>query len=262
MNPLKKLHIFLLIGLLFSTMQAHAQKRTRVFGTIKDTDGAPIELASVRALGQAALTVTNLKGEYTLWCNSADSVRIVYSMIGYETRKRLLRSPGDSVRLDIILPPYAPDNNLGTAVVTGQGRQTTTTQRITKPDTKLSPSTTGNGVEEIIATQAGVSTHNELSSQYNVRGGSFDENCVYLNGIEVYRPMLVRSGQQEGLSIINSDMVESIGFSSGGFEARYGDKMSSVLDITYKRPDAFEASAQASMLGAGAYVGWGNKRWV
>ena len=239
---------------------AYAQKRTRIFGTIKDTEGAPIELASVRALGQSALTVTNLKGEYTLWCNSADSVRIVYSMIGYETRKRLLRSPGDSIRLDVVLPPYSPDNNLGTATVVGQGRQTTTTQRITKPDTKLSPSTTGNGVEEIIATQAGVSTHNELSSQYNVRGGSFDENCVYLNGIEVYRPMLVRSGQQEGLSIINSDMVESIGFSSGGFEARYGDKMSSVLDITYKKPEAFEATAQASMLGGGIYTGWGNKK--
>ena len=239
---------------------AYAQKRTRIFGTIKDTEGAPIELASVRALGQNALTVTNLKGEYTLWCNSADSVRIVYSMIGYETRKRLLRSPGDSIRLDVVLPPYSPDNNLGTATVVGQGRQTTTTQRITKPDTKLSPSTTGNGVEEIIATQAGVSTHNELSSQYNVRGGSFDENCVYLNGIEVYRPMLVRSGQQEGLSIINSDMVESIGFSSGGFEARYGDKMSSVLDITYKKPEAFEATAQASMLGGGIYTGWGNKK--
>ena len=239
---------------------AYAQKRTRIFGTIKDTEGAPIELASVRALGQSALTVTNLKGEYTLWCNSADSVRIVYSMIGYETRKRLLRSPGDSIRLDVVLPPYSPDNNLGTATVVGQGRQTTTTQRITKPNTKLSPSTTGNGVEEIIATQAGVSTHNELSSQYNVRGGSFDENCVYLNGIEVYRPMLVRSGQQEGLSIINSDMVESIGFSSGGFEARYGDKMSSVLDITYKKPEAFEATAQASMLGGGIYTGWGNKK--
>lgn len=239
---------------------AYAQKRTRIFGTIKDTEGAPIELASVRALGQSALTVSNLKGEYTLWCNTADSVRIVYSMIGYETRKRLLRSPGDSIRLDVVLPPYSPDNNLGTATVVGQGRQTTTTQRITKPDTKLSPSTTGNGVEEIIATQAGVSTHNELSSQYNVRGGSFDENCVYLNGIEVYRPMLVRSGQQEGLSIINSDMVESIGFSSGGFEARYGDKMSSVLDITYKKPEAFEATAQASMLGGGIYTGWGNKK--
>lgn len=248
--------LLLLVGI----SSAYAQKRTRIFGTIKDTEGAPIELASVRALGQSALTVTNLKGEYTLWCNSADSVRIVYSMIGYETRKRLLRSPGDSIRLDVVLPPYSPDNNLGTATVVGQGRQTTTTQRITKPDTKLSPSTTGNGVEEIIATQAGVSTHNELSSQYNVRGGSFDENCVYLNGIEVYRPMLVRSGQQEGLSIINSDMVESIGFSSGGFEARYGDKMSSVLDITYKKPEAFEATAQASMLGGGIYTGWGNKK--
>ena len=234
------------------------QNRTRIFGTVRDDLGDPVELASVQVKGQGVLTLTNLKGEYTLWCNSADSVQVVYSMIGYETRKRLLRSPGDSVHLDIMLPLF-DRGRLGTAVVTGQGRQTGTTQRITKPDTKLMPSTTGNAIEEIIATQAGVSTHNELSSQYNVRGGSFDENCVYLNGIEVYRPMLVRSGQQEGLSIINSDMVESIGFSSGGFEARYGDKMSSVLDITYKRPEAFEASASASVLGASAYVGWGNK---
>ena len=238
-----------------------SQHRTRIFGTIKDTDGVPIELATVRAIGQTALTFTNLKGEYSLWCTSGDSVRISYSMIGYETRKRLLRNPGDSIRLDVTLPPYDPNTTLGTAVVTGQGRQTTTTQRITKPNTKLSPSTTGNGIEEIISTQAGVSTHNELSSQYNVRGGSFDENCVYLNGIEVYRPMLVRSGQQEGLSIINSDMVESIGFSTGGFEARYGDKMSSVLDITYKRPESFEGSLQASMLGGGLYLGWGTKKF-
>ena len=236
-----------------------AQQRTRIFGMVKDDTGQPIELATVRVTGQNALTMTNLRGEYSLWCQSTDSVRVVYSMIGYETRRRLLRSPADSVRLDVVLPLY-DRSTLGTAVVTGQGVQTGTVQRITKLDTKLAPSTTGNGVEEIIATQAGVSTHNELSSQYNVRGGSFDENCVYLNGIEVYRPMLVRSGQQEGLSVINSDMVESIGFSSGGFEARYGDKMSSVLDITYKRPEDFEASAQASMLGAGAYVGWGNKR--
>ena len=142
----------------------------------------------------------------------------------------------------------------------GQGVQTGTVQRISKARHETFAIDSGNGVEEIIATQAGVSTHNELSSQYNVRGGSFDENCVYLNGIEVYRPMLVRSGQQEGLSIINSDMVESIGFSSGGFEARYGDKMSSVLDITYKHPEQFEATAQASALGAGTYIGWGNKK--
>ena len=102
---------------------------------------------------------------------------------------------------------------------------------------------------KLLLLKLGVSTHNELSSQYNVRGGSFDENCVYLNGIEVYRPMLVRSGQQEGLSIINSDMVESIGFSSGGFEARYGDKMLSVLDITYKHPEQFEANGTSLGLG-------------
>lgn len=112
-----------------------------------------------------------------------------------------------------------------------------------------------------MATQAGVSTHNELSSQYNVRGGSFDENSVYINGVEVYRPMLISSGQQEGLSVINSDMVESINFSAGGFDAKYGDKMSSVLDITYKKPKKFEASVSASLLGAGLYVGYAKKNF-
>lgn len=249
----------LFVLLILPSTQALAQRLTRIFGTLRDDKGSPIEMASVRVTGQSAFTLTNLKGEYSLWCHSTDSVRVVYSMIGYETRKRLLRSPGDSIRIDVMLPVYEK-GTLGEAVVTGHGVQTGSMQRITKPDLKLSPSTTGNGVEEIIATQAGVSTHSELSSQYNVRGGSFDENCVYLNGVEVYRPMLVRSGQQEGLSIINSDMVESINFSSGGFEARYTDKMSSVLDITYKRPERFEATVNASLLGGGAYVGWGNKK--
>jgi len=143
--------------------------------------------------------------------------------------------------------------------IKGQGKQTSSTQKISLDATRNAPSTTGNAVEELVTSQAGVSTHSELSSQYNVRGGSFDENVVYLNGIELYRPQLVRSGQQEGLSIINSDMVESIRFSAGGFEAKYGDKMSSVLDITYKRPDRFEASANASLLGGGLYAGWGRK---
>ncbi len=107
-----------------------------------------------------------------------------------------------------------------------------------------------------------MSTHSELSSQYNVRGGSFDENSVYINSVEVYRPFLVRSGQQEGLSIINPDMVERIGFSSGGFEAKYGDKMSSALDITYRRPKRFEANVAASLLGASAYVGFSNKKFA
>ena len=125
---------------------------------------------------------------------------------------------------------------------------------------KNGPSATGNAVEEMIQSQAGVSTHSELSSQYNVRGGSFDENFVYINNVEVYRPFLVRSGQQEGLSIINPDMVESVGFSTGGFEAKYGDKMSSALDIKYKRPKQTEGSISASMLGASGYFGLATKK--
>ena len=250
-------HIIFCMCMLCTVSSFAQQKRCRIFGAIKDEKGSPIELASVRIQGQPSTTLSNLNGSYSIYCTSHDTITVVYSMIGYETRKRSIYNPQDSVRIDVMLPSF--DASLGEAVVTGQQIQTGTMQKITPKDLKLSPSTTGNGVEEIIATQAGVSTHNELSSQYNVRGGSFDENCVYLNGVEVYRPMLVRSGQQEGLSIINPNMVESIGFSSGGFEARYGDRMSSVLDITYKRPEAFEASLSASMLGGGVYVGWGNK---
>lgn len=259
-NYKNKYRGFLLFLLIFThILPIYSQKQCCVYGTIKDETGSPIELASVRVKGQTSLTTTNLKGEYSINCVSKDTVVIIYSMIGYQTRQRKLSNPTDSIRLDVVLPTYG-GGTLGEATITGQGIQTGSIQKIKPVDTKLMPSTTGNGVEEIIATQAGVSTHNELSSQYNVRGGSFDENCVYLNGIEVYRPLLVRSGQQEGLSIINPDMVESIGFSSGGFEARYGDRMSSVLDITYKRPSKFEVSANTSLLGAGAYLGWGNQK--
>lgn len=265
-QPLCNIHInkhilskCVLVILLFIVSSATiiAQKRSRIFGSIKDENGNAVELATIQVKNQGVLTVSNLNGEYSLYCVSKDSVQLVFSMIGYESRKRLLHNPGDSVRIDVMLPTL--DGMLGEAVVKGMNIQTGTTQKIKPVDTKLMPSTTGNGVEEIIATQAGVSTHNELSSQYNVRGGSFDENCVYLNGVEIYRPLLIRSGQQEGISIINPDMVESIGFSSGGFEARYGDRMSSVLDITYKRPESFEASGNLNLLGAGAYIGWGNK---
>ena len=117
----------------------------------------------------------------------------------------------------------------------------------------------GEGVEHLLKTFAGVSSNNELSSQYSVRGGNFDENLVYVNGIEVYRPFLVRSGQQEGLSFINPDLVGSILFSAGGFEAKYGDKMSSVLDITYKRPRENAASIQLSLLGVSAHAEGTNK---
>ena len=179
-------------------------------------------------------------------------------MVGYKTKIRVLRRPRGKQTLQVVL--YSNDNELGEVTVTGTRIQSGQTQELKKEHLKNLPSVSGNAVEELIQSQAGVSTHSELSSQYNVRGGSFDENSVYINNVEVYRPFLVRSGQQEGISVINPDMVEKIEFSTGGYEARYGDKMSSALNITYKRPKPFEASVSASLLGASAYVGVSNKK--
>ena len=204
------------------------------------------------------MTVANLKGEYTLNLKSADSVVVKFSMVGFQTRTRVLRRPKGKQRLLVTLHPM---ESLDEVVVTEKRRQTTGTDQLDTKNLRQTPSTTGNAVEELVQQQAGVSTHNELSSQYNVRGGSFDENSVYINGTEVYRPLLIRSGQQEGLSVINSDMVEKIGFSSGGFEAKYGDKMSSALDIQYRKPTRLEGNLQASLLGGSIFLGYGNKKF-
>ena len=145
--------------------------------------------------------------------------------------------------------------DLGEVTVTSARRQTTSMETIDAGRLKVMPDPSGGNIESLVVTHAGVSSNNELSSQYSVRGGSYDENIVYVNGMEVFRPLLIRSGEQEGLSFINPEMTEAVQFSAGGFEARYGDKMSSALDITYKQPKAFEASASASLMGASAYVG-------
>lgn len=227
-------------------------------GKVTDSNMSPVELATVSVVEQGKMTMTNLKGEFSMQLRSADSVVVRFSMVGYKTKTRVLRRPRGKQTLLIQL---FDDNQLAGITVTEKRRQTGSTQQIETKDMKNSPSVTGNAVEELIQSQAGVSTHSELSSQYNVRGGSFDENSVYINNVEIYRPFLVRSGQQEGLSIINPNMVESIGFSTGGFEARYGDKMSSVLDIKYKKPKKFEANVAANLLGASAYVGFSTKKF-
>jgi hypothetical protein len=144
---------------------------------------------------------------------------------------------------------------LETMVVTGNRIQTNTMARINPGQGRLSVDATGGSVESLVMTAGtGVSSNNELSTQYSVRGGNYNENIAYVNGIEVYRPLLIRSGQQEGLSFINPDMTEAVQFSSGGFEARYGDKMSSVLDITYKQPDRLAGGVSGSMLGGSGYL--------
>lgn len=227
-------------------------------GRVTDSRMNPVELATVSVLQQGKVTMTNLKGEFSMKLHSSDSVVVRFSMVGYKTKIRVLRRPRGKQTLLIQL---YDDNQLSEVTVTEEKRQMGSTQKLDTEDMKNAPSVTGNAVEELIQAQAGVSTHSELSSQYNVRGGTFDENSVYINDVEIYRPFLVRSGQQEGLSIINPDMVESVGFSTGGFEAKYGDKMSSVLDIRYKRPKAFEAKAAASLLGASAFVGFSTKNF-
>ena len=227
-------------------------------GRVIDENNNPVELASVSCLSQGKATVTSLKGEYKMILRSADSVVVKFSMLGYRTKTRILRHPKGPQTLQVVL--LSDSRTLGEVNVMGQKIQSGQTQELSTKQLKQMPSATGNAVEELIQSQAGVSTHSELSSQYNVRGGSFDENSVYTNNIEVFRPFLVRSGQQEGLSVINPDMVDRIGFSTGGFAAKYGDKMSSALDIIYRRPKRFEASLDASLLGASAYVGFSNKK--
>lgn len=254
---MKNKHVLLTILLSFFSLAMMAQTFT-LQGRVTDSNNNPVELATVAVAKQGRVTMTNLKGEYSIQLHSADSVVVRFSMVGYKTKTRVLRRPKGRQTLIVQL---FDDNQIGEVTVVGQKRQTGTTEQLDVKNAQNTPSATGNAVEELIQQQAGVSTHSELSSQYNVRGGSFDENSVYINGVEIYRPFLVRSGQQEGLSIINPDMVKGIGFSTGGFEAKYGDKMSSALDITYKQPKKFEAKVSGSMLGASAYVGFSTKKF-
>lgn len=248
--------IFQIICLLV-TVTASAQTFT-LQGRVTDENNDPIEFASVSCLKQGKMTMTSLKGEYSMQLHSADSVVIKFSMIGYKAKTRVLRRPRGKQTLQIVL--HSDENQLGEVTVTGKKIETGQMENISKDNLKALPSASGNAVEELIQSQAGVSTHSELSSQYNVRGGSFDENSVYIDNVEIYRPFLVRSGQQEGISVINPDMVEKISFSTGGYEARYGDKMSSALNIKYRKPKKFEATASASMLGASAFIGVSNKK--
>ena len=247
----------ILLLCLITCMTASADGFT-LKGKVVDEEEHALELVTVSCLAQGKVTMTNLKGEFSIDLQSADSVEVRFTMVGYGARKRVFRRPKGKINVQIVMRPAAEIQEI---TVTERRRQTSQTEQLDRKDLQQTPSASGNAVEELIQQQAGVSTHNELSAQYNVRGGSFDENSVYINGIEVYRPLLISSGQQEGLSVINTDMVEKIGFSTGGFEAKYGDKMSSALDITYRRVKGFEASATASLLGASGYVGYGNSRF-
>ena len=230
-----------------------ARGAVKIHGLITDENNEPLEFVSVRLQGSATGATSGLDGTYQFSVAQTDTLRIIFTCIGYQEAKRKLINPKGDITLNVKMEPasYA----LNAVEVTEYRKQTDALQRIDADSYKLAPDVNGGSVEGLITTMAGVNSSNEMSSQYSVRGGSYDENSVYINGIEVYRPQLVSSGQQEGLSIINPDLVGAIGFSTGGFGAQYGDRMSSVLDITYRRPEAFEGSAALSLMGGSLSVG-------
>ena len=237
-----------------------AQNRTvRVYGYVIDENNRGIEGANVRLEGTGAGTVTNQNGFYDITSEIKDSASIVYSHLGYETIRHTLSNQKRVVQITVILPIKAKE--LKGVDITSIRKQTSQMQTLDPGKLRQMPNA-GGSFESLLISFAGVTMNNELSSQYNVRGGNFDENIVYVNGTEIYKPLLVRAGQQEGLSFINPDMVGNVSFAAGGFNAEYGDKMSSVLDIRYKKPTSFEVSTMVSLLGASAYVGTAGKRFT
>ena len=253
----KKIAILLLFA---SVTLAHA-RTARIYGYVVDQDNIGIELVNVAVLNtdRPIGTATNKNGYYELMLDEADTVVLNFSMIGYTTVQQRILDLRDVININVQL--LTDEQVLTEIEVRGIKHTQGTMDRIDAATTRVMPDATGGSIESLLITFAGVSQTNELSSQYNVRGGSFDENSVYVNGIEVHRPLLIRSGQQEGLSFVNPEMVENVHFSAGGYGAQYGDKMASVLDITYKRPTAFEASLSASLLGANVYVGHGDSTY-
>jgi hypothetical protein len=254
-----KFNIVISSLLVLSTTAMSAYAGVKIHGKITDENNEPLEFVTVRIDGTAIATSSGVDGLYSLSAPDSDTIKVVFKCIGYKDSKRRLLDAKDDVTLNVKMEPEA--YTLQSIDVTEYQKQTNTIQKIDKSDYKLAPDVNGGSVESLISTMAGVTQGNEMSSQYSVRGGTFDENSVYINGVEVYRPQLVSSGQQEGLSIINPDMVGSIGFSTGGFSAQYGDRMSSVLDITYRQPESFEGSLNLSLQGGGLTIGSSSKRF-
>lgn len=251
-NHILRICFLALVFALMSAMVSYADN-VRISGKVIDNEDKPIEFGTVRVAGTAIGTNTNLKGLYSLSVAERDTLELIYTCIGFKTVKHKLINPKGELTLNVRM--YPDDVTLNEVEVLGFRPNSNGMQSFDTESFKLSPDVSGGSVEAMISTMPGVNSSNELSSQYSVRGGSFDENSVYINGMEIYRPQLVRAGQQEGLSVINPDMVGNLRFSSGGFPARYDDKMSSALDITYREPESFEGAVAASLMGGSLTIG-------
>jgi len=241
--------LIFIIGLLLTVSSLHVSgQNAEVEGVIKDRNGEPAQWVNVSWVGSNIGISTNAKGYYHLSLPAGVKIRLAVSSVGFQAQDTtILLSAGEKRQLNFMLNTVS--TNLPGLEVHDERLRTENIIRLSPRDVMVSPSTSS-GVESLIKTLPGVSSNDELSSEYSVRGGNFDENLVYVNGIEIYRPFLINSGQQEGLSFINPSLVSSIKFSAGGFGAEYGDKMSSVLDVQYLHPEHFGGSISASLLGA------------
>ncbi|GDX51369.1 TonB-dependent receptor [Bacteroidota bacterium] len=240
------------VQLIFNSSILRAQDAT-VSGKVISENGEPLIGANISFPTLKTGTATDAKGHFIFNIPSNQSIEIKISYVGFiESKKTLNLKPGQHIELNFILL-Y---NTLDSIVVKQNAIRDQPIIEINPKDFEALPGPTG-GVEAIL--KLFTNSNNELSSQYSVRGGNFDENLVYVNDFEIYRPFLVNNGQQEGLSFVNSDLVGNILFSQGGFAAKYGDKMSSVLDITYRKPKAFKGNVSASLLGADVHMEGGTK---
>ncbi|MEY2739833.1 MAG: hypothetical protein RL259_1742, partial [Bacteroidota bacterium] len=235
-------------------------QKARVKGVILDEMQNPIEQVTVKGLDKVVFT--NANGFYTLEIPAQQKVMLVFSHPTFKNSSVTVElKPNEDFELNPVLSTKI--EQMGELVITSDSKKRIEGVTTIDPITiRLIPGANA-GVENIIKTLPGVYSNNELSTSYAVRGGNYDENLVYVNEIEVYRPFLIRSGQQEGLSFTNTNMVENVDFSAGGFQSKYGDKLSSVLDITYRNPKRFRAGLEASLLG-GSITAEGvskNQKW-
>lgn len=254
---------FIILLLLVQTILVsglHAQQTPKppaTAGILKGSvvlDGTrqPLQFVNLAVKGTTIGTTTDNTGKFELKIPANTDLVILFSFVGYETDSLRIRLKAGETRI-INHALRQSSTQLESIEVRDQQLRTSTFNRLDPKAMTFIP-TVNASVEDLIKTMPGVSSRNELSSQYSVRGGNFDENLVFVNDIEIYRPFLVRSGQQEGQSFLNPDLVSGISFSAGGFDSKYGDKMSSVLDIRYKKPKEFAGSFDISLLGANAHL--------
>lgn len=248
-----------LFFLFFTTQIALAQKG-KLQGVIVDEKNNPVSGVNVKASGQTV--VSNANGFYSLSIAPIEKVTVVFTHVSYKKVSLMVTiSPTEIIDFNLVLKQK--EEQMGEVIVNAYNKKRV--QGITTIDPKILKNIPGAnpGIENVLKSLAGVNSNNELSSQYSVRGGNFDENLVYVNEVEVYRPFLIRSGQQEGLSFTNTDLIQNIDFSAGGFQSKFGDRLSSVLDISYRVPEKFAAKVEASFLGANAALDLisKNKKW-